>query len=134
MEIAQLEEEDATSFLDDLGISEPALNRMIIASYRLLNLISFFTVGDDEVRAWTVTRGVTAPEAAGVIHSDLERGFIRAETLDWKSLLELGGWQAAKEKGNAAFKVKRRLSHYYPRDIQDTSQIKLWLCISRIIF
>tara|TARA_B100001750_G_scaffold233777_1_gene234386 strand:+ start:151 stop:1230 length:1080 start_codon:yes stop_codon:yes gene_type:complete len=107
MEIAQLEEEDATSFLDDLGISEPALNRMIIASYRLLNLISFFTVGDDEVRAWTVTRGVTAPEAAGVIHSDLERGFIRAETLDWKSLLELGGWQAAKEKGSLRVEGKQ---------------------------
>jgi hypothetical protein len=72
---------------------------MIIASYRLLNLISFFTVGEDEVKAWTVARGVTAPEAAGTIHSDLERGFIRAETLEWESLLDLGGWQAAKENG-----------------------------------
>ncbi len=99
MEIAQLDEDDADAFLEDLGIRESALNRMIIASYRLLNLISFFTVGEDEVKAWTVARGVTAPEAAGTIHSDLERGFIRAETLEWESLLDLGGWQAAKEKG-----------------------------------
>ena len=99
MEIAQLDEEDAGAFLEDLGIRESALNRMIIASYRLLNLISFFTVGEDEVKAWTVSRGVTAPEAAGTIHSDLERGFIRAETLECDSLLDLGGWQAAKEKG-----------------------------------
>ncbi len=99
MEIAQLEERDAGAFLDDLGIAESALNRMIIASYRLLNLVSFFTVGEDEVKAWTITRGVTAPEAAGAIHSDLERGFIRAETLEWQSLLDLGGWHAAKEKG-----------------------------------
>lgn len=99
MEITQLDERDAGAFLDELGIGESALNRMIIASYRLLNLISFFTVGEDEVRAWTITRGVTAPEAAGAIHSDLERGFIRAETAEWQTLLDLGGWQAAKEKG-----------------------------------
>ena len=99
MEIAQLDEDDAGAFLEDLGIRESALDRMIIASYRLLNLISFFTVGEDEVKAWTVARGVTAPEAAGTIHSDLERGFIRAETLEWESLLDLGGWQAAKERG-----------------------------------
>ena len=99
MEIAQLDEEDAGAFLEDLGIGESALDRMIIASYGLLNLISFFTVGEDEVKAWTVTRGVTAPKAAGAIHSDLERGFIRAETLEWRTLIDLGGWQAAKEKG-----------------------------------
>ena len=99
MEIAQLDETDAGAFLEDLGIGESALDRMIIASYRLLNLISFFTVGEDEVKAWTVTRGVTAPEAAGAIHSDLERGFIRAETLEWGTLLDLGGWHEAKEKG-----------------------------------
>ena len=101
MEIAQLDEDedDAGAFLQELGIEEPALHRMITASYRLLNLISFFTVNDSEVRAWTVTRGVTAPEAAGTVHSDMERGFIRAETLDWQAMLDLGGWQAAKEKG-----------------------------------
>lgn len=99
MEIAQLDENDAGAFLYDLGIEESALNRMITASYRLLNLISFFTVGEDEVKAWTVTRGVKAPEAAGEIHSDLERGFIRAETVAWQTILDLGGWQAAKGKG-----------------------------------
>ncbi len=99
MEIAQLDEDEAGAFLDELGIGESALNRMITASYRLLNLISFFTVGENEVRAWTVTRGVTAPEAAGTVHSDMERGFIRAETLDWQAMLDLGGWQAAKEQG-----------------------------------
>ena len=99
MEIAQLDEKDARVFLDDLGIQEPALNRMIISSYSLLNLISFFTVGDDEVKAWTIKRGVKAPEASGAIHSDLERGFIRAETIEWKTLLDYGGWQTAKEKG-----------------------------------
>ena len=99
MEIAQLDAADTGAFLEDLGIEESALNRMIIASYRLLNLISFFTVGEDEVKAWTITRGVTAPEAAGAIHSDLERGFIRAETLEWRTLLDLGGWHQAKEKG-----------------------------------
>ena len=72
---------------------------MIISSYSLLNLISFFTVGDDEVKAWTIKRGVKAPEASGAIHSDLERGFIRAETIEWKTLLDYGGWQTAKEKG-----------------------------------
>ena len=99
MEIAQLDEADTAAFLDELGIEESALSRMIAASYRLLNLISFFTVGEDEVKAWTVTRGVTAPKAAGEIHSDLERGFIRAETVECQTILELGGWQAAKEKG-----------------------------------
>ncbi len=99
MEIAQLDEDDADAFLDELGIGEPALNRMITASYRLLDLISFFTVGEKEAKAWTIKRGVTAPEAAGTIHSDLERGFIRAETLDWETMLDLGGWQAAREQG-----------------------------------
>ncbi|MCY3772298.1 MAG: redox-regulated ATPase YchF [Gemmatimonadetes bacterium] len=99
MEIAQLDDEDARGFLDELDIEESALSRMIAASYRLLNLISFFTVGQNEVKAWTVTRGVTAPVAAGTVHSDMERGFIRAETLDWQAMLDLGGWQAAKEQG-----------------------------------
>ena len=99
MEIAQLDDEDAAEFLQDLGIEEPALSRMIITSYRLLNLISFFTVGEDEVRAWTITQGTTAPEAAGEIHSDLERGFIRAETAACQALLDSGGWQPAKEQG-----------------------------------
>jgi len=82
-----------------MGIKESALNRMILASYQLLNLISFFTVGDHEVKAWTITRGATALAAAGKIHSDLERGFIRAEVLGWDTLLQCGSWQAVKEQG-----------------------------------
>lgn len=99
MEIAQLDEADAEVFFRELGIAEPALSRMILTSYRLLNLISFFTVGSDEVRAWTITRGTTAPVAAGVIHSDLERGFIRAEAVGWEDLLACGGWAQARDKG-----------------------------------
>lgn len=99
MEIAQLDEGDAETFFQELGITEPALSRMILTSYRLLNLISFFTVGSDEVRAWTITRGTTAPGAAGEIHSDLERGFIRAETVGCEELLACGGWAQARDKG-----------------------------------
>jgi len=99
MEIARLDEADAAVFLEDLGITEPALTRMVITSYRLLNLISFFTVGDDEVRAWTITKGDTAPEAAGKIHSDLERGFIRAEVAGWQEILDADGWTGVKDKG-----------------------------------
>ena len=77
-EISQLSAEEATEFLADLGIEEPATARIIRTSYELLGLISFFTMGEDECRAWTVERGAKAPRAAGVIHSDLERGFIRA--------------------------------------------------------
>ena len=99
MEIAQLDEEDAEIFLQDLGIAEPALSRMILTSYQMLRLISFFTVGEDEVKAWTITLGTNAPEAAGEIHSDLERGFIRAETVGCSELLEAGGWSQARDKG-----------------------------------
>ena len=99
MEIAQLDEEDADIFLQDLGIAEPALSRMILTSYQMLRLISFFTVGEDEVKAWTITQGTIAPEAAGEIHSDLERGFIRAETVGCSELLEAGGWAQARDRG-----------------------------------
>ncbi len=99
MEIAQLDEEDAEIFLKDLGIVEPALSRMILTSYQMLRLISFFTVGEDEVKAWTITHGTIAPEAAGEIHSDLERGFIRAETVGCSDLLEAGGWGQARDRG-----------------------------------
>lgn len=99
MEIAQLDEADAMVFLEEMGIKETALTRMVITSYRLLNLISFFTVGEDEVRAWTVRQGANAPEAAGKIHSDLERGFIRAEAAGWQEILDCGGWAGVKDKG-----------------------------------
>ena len=99
MEICQLSPEDAQAFLAEYGISEPSLNRMIKLSYDLLKLESFFTVGEDEVRAWTVKRGATAPEAAGEIHSDLQKGFIRAEVFSYDDLMTLGSVQELKAKG-----------------------------------
>lgn len=109
MEIAQLDDEDAAVFLQDLGIDEPALSRMILTSYKMLSLISFFTVGEDEVRAWTISLGTLAPGAAGEIHSDLERGFIRAETVSCSGLLEAGGWSQARDKGLLRLEGKQYL-------------------------
>jgi hypothetical protein len=97
-EIARLSADDAAAFQADLGIEESALVRLIQASYRLLGQISFFTVGDDECRAWTVTSGTNARSAGGAIHSDIERGFIRAEVVRWDQLLEAGSLHVAKEK------------------------------------
>jgi GTP-binding protein YchF len=90
MEIAQLSQEDAKAFLEDLGIVEQAMNRLCRVSYETLNLISFFTVGKDEVRAWTIRNGTEALTAAGKVHSDMERGFIRAETVHFKDFVESG--------------------------------------------
>jgi ribosome-binding ATPase len=98
-EIALLEPEERTEFLNDLGLTEPGLNRLIHAGYRLLNLITYFTAGVQEVRAWTIPRGTKAPGAAGVIHSDFERGFIRAECYASADLFRLGSEQAVKEAG-----------------------------------
>ena len=98
-EIAGLEPEDRAAFLEDLGLSEPALARFIRTAYSLLDLISFFTVGEDEVRAWTIRRGTRARQAAGRIHSDLERGFIRAEVTAYEIFMECGSEQAVKDAG-----------------------------------
>jgi hypothetical protein len=98
-EIAQLDAADAAAFRADLGIQEPALDRMIRASYRLLGSISFFTVGESECRAWTLPSGTTARAAAGTIHSDMDKGFIRAETVGYDALVAAGGWNAARERG-----------------------------------
>ena len=98
-EIAGLEPEDQAAFLEDLGLAEPALARFIRTAYGLLDLISFFTVSEDEVRAWTVRRGTHARPAAGRIHSDLERGFIRAEVIPHAIFMEFGSEQAVKEAG-----------------------------------
>ena len=98
-ELAQLEPDDAAEFMRDLGIAETARDRVIEASYRLLGLISFMTVGEDEVRAWTIREGTRAPEAGGVIHSDIERGFIRAEVVSFDRLVEAGSLAAAKKQG-----------------------------------
>jgi GTP-binding protein YchF len=99
MEIAQLSPEEAKAFLDDLAIEEPALNRLIHVSYDLLGLISFITVGEDEVRAWTITKGTNAQRAAGKVHSDIERGFIRAEVAGYEDFMTSGSIHAAREKG-----------------------------------
>ncbi|MCG8469587.1 MAG: YchF family ATPase [Gemmatimonadetes bacterium] len=98
-EIADLEPEDQAAFLDDLGIEESALARFIRAAYALLDLISFFTVGPDEVRAWTIRRGTRARAAAGRIHTDLERGFIRAEVIPYATFVAHGSETAVKEAG-----------------------------------
>ena len=86
-------------FLEDLGIAQSGLDRLIQASYTLLGLISFLTAGEDECRAWTITKGTKAPQAAGKIHSDFERGFIRAETIAFEDLKACGSMAAAREKG-----------------------------------
>jgi GTP-binding protein YchF len=98
-EIAGLDADDQAAFLEDLGLAESALSRFIRTAYGLLDLISFFTVGEDEVRAWTIRRGTRARAAAGKIHSDLERGFIRAEITPYDLFMELGSEQAVKEAG-----------------------------------
>jgi len=98
-EIAELPADDKAAFLEDLGISESGLDRLIKASYTLLGLISFLTGGEDECRAWTITRGTKAPQAAGKIHTDFERGFIRAEVIAFEDLVKCGSMAAAKEKG-----------------------------------
>ena len=98
-EIAELDPEEKKMFLDDLGVAESGLDRLIKASYTLLGLISYLTSGEDECRAWTITRGTKAPQAAGKIHTDFERGFIRAEVISFEDLVANGSMAAAKEKG-----------------------------------
>ncbi len=111
-ELAQLDAEEGAEFLDSLGLDEAGLNKVIRAGYRLLGLITFFTVGPKEARAWTVTRGSTAPEAAGVIHTDFQRGFIRAETIDYADFVTLGGETAAKDAG----KMRQEGKEYRVKD------------------
>lgn len=86
-------------FLDDLGLKESGLDKLISASYRLLGLISYLTAGEKETRAWTIKVGTKAPQAAGKIHTDFERGFIKAEVVNYKDLLDCGSYNGAKEKG-----------------------------------
>ena len=98
-EIAELDAEEKKMFLDDLGVAESGLDRLVKASYTLLGLISYLTSGEDECRAWTIRRGTKAPQAAGKIHSDFERGFIRAEVVSYDDLMACGSMAAAREKG-----------------------------------
>jgi len=105
-EMAELTPEDARSFREDLGLSEPGLDRVIQTSYALLGLISFLTAGEDECRAWTIRRGTRAQQAAGTIHSDIERGFIRAETVAFADLVAAGSVAACREKGTLRLEGK----------------------------
>jgi ribosome-binding ATPase len=98
-ETAGMAEEEARALLEEFGVPEPGLERVVGASYLALDLITFLTTGEDETRAWEVRRGATAAEAAGVIHTDLGRGFIRAEVVSYDDLVAVGGWDAAKVKG-----------------------------------
>ena len=106
-EIAQLEDpEEKAMFLDELGVTEPGVAKLIRATYALLNLITYFTAGEKEVRAWTIQKGWTAPQAAGVIHSDFEKGFIRAEVIKYEDFIHYGSEQAVKEAGKMAVEGK----------------------------
>jgi len=98
-ETAAMSPEEARALLVEFGVTEPGLGQVVAACYRALDLITFLTTGEDETRAWEVRRGATAPEAAGMIHTDLQRGFIRVEVVPYDDLVEAGGWDAAKAKG-----------------------------------
>ncbi len=111
-EFAGLADEDRAAFLADLGLPEPGLNRLIREGYRLLDLVTYFTVGPKEARAWTITKGTKAPQAAGVIHGDFEKGFIRAETIAYDDYVSLGGETGAKDGG----KMRLEGKEYVVRD------------------
>ncbi|WP_101067725.1 redox-regulated ATPase YchF [Roseovarius salinarum] len=111
-EISQLDPEEAAVFLEEMGLEEAGLDRLIRAGYELLNLETFFTVGPKEARAWTIPSGTRAPQAAGVIHGDFEKGFIRAETISYDDFVTLGGEQAAKDAG----KMRAEGKQYVVRD------------------
>ena len=98
-QLSTLEDDERDMFLEDLGVTEPGLNKLIRTSYELLNLGTYFTAGVKEVRAWTFKKGMTAPQAAGVIHTDFERGFIRAETIAYEDFIEHNGEKGAREVG-----------------------------------
>ncbi|AMQ29049.1 TPA: redox-regulated ATPase YchF [Legionella pneumophila] len=105
-ELVELDEEDRQEFMVDLGLSEPGLNKVIRAGYELLGLQTYFTAGVKEVRAWTIRKGATAPQAAGVIHTDFEKGFIRAEVISYDDFIRFGGEQGAKEAGKLRLEGK----------------------------
>ncbi len=111
-ELSQMEEADRAMFLEEFGLTESGLDKLIKASYSLLGLISYLTAGEKETRAWTITRGTKAPQAAGKIHTDFEKGFIRAEVVEWQTLLECGGLTGAREKG----KVRSEGKDYVMKD------------------
>ncbi|HVG51502.1 MAG TPA: DUF933 domain-containing protein, partial [Xanthobacteraceae bacterium] len=105
-EIAILPEEERAEYLDAVGLKEPGLNRLIRAGYGLLDLVTFFTVGPKEARAWTITRGTRGPQAAGVIHTDFERGYIRAETIGYEDYVKYSGEAGARDAGRLRLEGK----------------------------
>jgi len=105
-EIAELSEQEAKDYLKELGVAKSGLDNLITASYKLLNLITFLTTGPEETKAWTITRDTKAPQAAGVIHTDFEQGFIRAEIINWQTLLDDGGWNKGKDHGHMRMEGK----------------------------
>ena len=111
-QLSELPPEEVEFFLEELGVTESGLNRLVKASYKLLGLISYLTAGEPETRAWTIKEGTKAPQAAGKIHTDFEKGFIRAECIDWKLLLECGSYTKAKELG----KVRSEGKEYVMKD------------------
>ena len=111
-ELSMLDEEDQALFLEEYGLTESGLDRLVKTSYKTLGLLSYLTAGEKEVRAWTIEQGTKAPQAAGKIHSDFEKGFIRAEIVDYDILVELGGFNQAKEKG----KVRSEGKEYVIKD------------------
>ncbi|MBX0358282.1 redox-regulated ATPase YchF [Halobacillus sp. Nhm2S1] len=108
-EIAELDNEEKEEFLDDLGIEESGLDQLIKATYNLLGLATYFTAGEQEVRAWTFKEGMTAPQAAGIIHTDFERGFIRAETVSYEDLVDAGSMAVARDRGRVRLEGKEYL-------------------------
>ena len=111
-QLSELSKEDRQVFLDDLGVTESGLEKVIKATYKLLNLSTFFTVGSDECRAWTFMNGMSAPECAGIIHTDFQKGFICAEVYAYESIHELGSEAAVKEAG----KLRTEGKGYFPKD------------------
>jgi ribosome-binding ATPase YchF (GTP1/OBG family) len=105
-EVAEMEPDEARALLEEFGVSEPGLETVIAACYRALDLITFLTTGEDETRAWEVRKGATAPEAAGAIHSDLQRGFIRADVIAYDDLVAAGSMEAAKTAGRVRVEGK----------------------------
>ena len=118
-EISELDEDERKMFLEDLGLKESGLEKLIKASYSLLGLISYLTAGETETRAWTIKKGTKAPQAAGKIHSDFERGFIRAEVVNYQDLLDCGSYSAKKRKrtgriGRQRLRSQRRRCCFVP--------------------
>ena len=105
-EIAELSDEDAVEFMKDLGMEDSGLNKLIVAGYKLLNLVTYFTSGLQETRAWTVTKGTKGPDAAGVIHTDFVKGYIKADVVNWKDFVEHGGWNGIKGTGKMRLEGK----------------------------